>query len=284
MSEDHSVAVHEVGGTLALNNVGDPPKLLSYLRSNTMGEPLSLTSRKTRENTIISIAYACPSYLTGWNLGLQELELNPQGLLVQSRIATAQSSFRQANISSSSEIMHSRNRVHHSSLAHSKKPSIITYAHPYLLATYADNTLSFHLVRSTETHLSMSPGSRLLGHTASVSAAYIGERGKTVTVARGGDVRVWELEDALNSRGSDVSSVRLQPEMGKDRGARSCKNSPSNLVVLPDYTRSMSSRQEAGLGSARTDRGVSVVFDEERLIVLQDTSSASRSFLVYDFT
>ena len=285
MSQDHSIAVYDVSGTLSRqDDDGNSPRLLSYLSSNTTGEPLSLTSRKVRQNTIISIAYACPSYLTGWTLGLQELELNPQGVFIQSRIATAQSSHRRVNLSSSSDIMRARGRLRHGSLENSKKPSAITYAHPYLLATFADNTLGFHLVRSSNNHLSMSPEFRLWGHTASISAACIGERGKTVTVAQGSDVRVWDLEEAFNSEEFDVASVRLQPEKDRDKDGHSYKNYPSNLAVLPDYMRSMSNWQEARPGIVRSDRGVSVVFDEERLVVLQDASSATRSFRVYDFT
>ena len=163
--------------------------------------------------------------------------------------------------------------------------SSLSYSHPYLLASHPDNTLTLYLVTSTSSSLSISPGSRLWGHTSSVSGAHVGGRGKAVSVSSHGDeLRVWELEGGMASstvRKRLVTrelSVRIRPEEGF---------SSKNLDVLSNAI----SQRGPGLGLALEhkfeDLSVTrgwVGFDEENVIVLREKSQGSQALVVYDFS
>lgn len=171
---------------------GVKPHLLASLHSYTSWPPLTLSIRTTSAAIIASIAYSLPTYFQGYTIGLQELHLSPTtGTVTSSRITSALPQGFHSSLKS------------HSSSAHStflKPPTSLTYAHPYLLASHSDNTLTLYLCTSTATHLGLSPGRRLWGHTSSVAAAEITARGKAVSVSsRGDELRVWDLEGGLSS-------------------------------------------------------------------------------------
>ncbi|RFU24113.1 hypothetical protein B7463_g12227, partial [Scytalidium lignicola] len=166
------------------------PHLLASLHSHTSWPPVTLSIRTTSTTIIASIAYSLPTYFEGYTIGLQELHISPTtGTITSSRIATALPQGFHSSLKSSSMLAHS---------TFPEPPTSLTYAHPYLLACHSDNTLTLYLCTSTATHLGISTGGRLWGHTSSVAAAEITPRGKAVSVSsRGDELRVWDLEGGL---------------------------------------------------------------------------------------
>lgn len=67
------------------------PKILSSLRSHTVWPPLSLSLRRSAQNSIIAcIVYAFPLFVSGWSVGIQELRFSDDvDGVMDSRIATA---------------------------------------------------------------------------------------------------------------------------------------------------------------------------------------------------
>lgn len=261
----------------------ESPSLLSSLRSNTTWPPLTLSLRTSSSSLVASIAYALPTYLSGWSVGLQELRLTKDGTVIQSRlISAANQGFsplpsQSSSISEPSLPSHTRGV---SRLAYlTTRPTSLSYSHPYLLASHPDNTLTLYLVKSTESSLSISPGSRLWGHTSSVSGAHVGDRGKAVSVSlHGEEIRVWDLEGGINpstSRkklGPAEGSVRVTP--GKtDQNPR--KASSEGAVPF--------TRQSSGLQAMSTTKDW-VGFDDERVIVLREQGIGTQALVVYDFS
>ncbi|KAL8678382.1 MAG: hypothetical protein Q9224_007121, partial [Gallowayella concinna] len=189
----------------------EPPSLLSSLKSHTAWPPLSLAIRSSSTGVSTSIAYAMPTYTAGWSVGLQELRLSNDGTILESRLATPLSQgFRPLSAAKGRIQSTGRdastfviNRPSPRSTSPSAKPTSLSYTHPYLLAAYSDNTMTLYMVSSNAQELSIGPGKSLCGHTASVSGAHVGDRGKAVSVSAGGsDVRVWELEGGIKSSSS----------------------------------------------------------------------------------
>ncbi|KUJ09809.1 uncharacterized protein LY89DRAFT_538166, partial [Mollisia scopiformis] len=155
----------------AVPNVPDDtphPRLLASLKSHTSWPPLSLSIRTTPNTLIASIAYSLPTYLSGYTIGVQELHLSLiTGLVTFSRLTSA--------------LPQGFSSIHPSSSSSSPKntrPTTLSYSHPYILATHPDNTLTLYLCTSTSSNLSITPGTKLWGHTSEVSAAEITPRGK----------------------------------------------------------------------------------------------------------
>lgn len=233
----------------------DLPKLLFSFKSHTSWPPLALSIRPSGENLVASIAYALPTYISGWSVGIQEMRLSLEGELLDSRVATAlDSTFRSLSIPKRSQDEDA------SSMHIFAKPTSLSYSHPYLLVSHPDNTLTLYLVTSTGSSLSIGTGSRLWGHTSSVSGAEVGGRGKAVSVSsRGDELRVWELEGGMASAAlrrrlsTGELSVKINPERG-----------------LP-----------------HDDGAVSkgwVGFDEEKVVVLREKEQGRQALVVYDFT
>ncbi|KAL2353294.1 F-box domain-containing protein [Cryomyces antarcticus] len=266
----------------------DPPRLLYSLKSHTVWPPLSLCIRPSLQRITVSIAYCLPTYLFGWSVGIQELHLGLDGQLVDSRLASALAQgFRTVSASSpsspSGSILSEQALSPHSQ---AKQPTSLSYTHPYLLVSHPDNTLTLYLVTSTTSTLSISPGSRLWGHTSSISDAHVGGRGKAVSVSsRGDELRVWELEGGLASSASrrrlatGEMSVQVRPEQ---RVAEVQNLSPVAQAIA---------QRGSGLGLALEHRvdDLSVTrrwvgFDEENVVVLREKSQGSQALVVYDFT
>jgi hypothetical protein len=278
----------------------DPPQILHSLRSHTVWPPLSLSIRSSSANIIATIAYAVPTYLSGWSVGIQELWLSPDGALLESRLAISSSS---GNRTLSAILPQTTSPTTGALTLPSftaaspgySKPTSLSYTHPYLLVSHPDNTLTLYLVTSTDKSLFVSSGSRLWGHTSSVSGAHVGGRGKAVSVSsRGDELRIWELEGTNARRklaGANLS-VRIRPERRnevlepEDPHASPSEN---NLQSL----NSAMARRGAGLGlahearSSMEDLGVVrgwVGFDEENVVVLKEESAGRQALVVYDFT
>ena len=127
--------------------------------------------------------------------------------------STGQSRFLAAAIAAFTSTIGSLSTSTATELRHiHSKPTSLSYTHPYLLVAHPDNTLTLYLVTSTAQALSISAGSRLWGHTSSVSGAHVGGRGKAVSVSRRGDeLRIWELEGGFAS-----SAAKRRLAMGDD--------------------------------------------------------------------
>jgi hypothetical protein len=283
----------------------DPPQILHSLRSQTVWPPLSLSIRPSSNNIIATIAYAIPTYLSGWSVGVQELWLSPDGALLDSRLATSSTDSSRTLSATLPQTSTSPTRTlalpaFTAAAPGYSKPTSLSYTHPYLLVSHPDNTLTLYLVNSTDKSLSVSSGSRLWGHTSSVSGAHVGGRGKAVSVSsRGDELRIWELE-GTNARkrlaGANMS-VRIRPEKkhhdsGLHAHQPSEPKSKENQVGLESLNDAIA-RRGIGLGLAlearasMEDFGVVrgwVGFDEENVVVLREGSAGSQALVVYDFT
>ncbi|SMR48062.1 unnamed protein product [Zymoseptoria tritici ST99CH_3D1] len=284
------------------NSIPDPPRLLHSLKSHTVWPPLSISLRATSSTVLISVAYALPTYLSGWTVGIQELHLSPTGSLLQSRIASAiDQHYRPLAFTSRPIIQHLTPFSTTSSSApplalelkhiHSK-PTSLSYTHPYLLVSHPDNTLTLYLVTSTAESLSISAGSRLWGHTSSVSGASVGNRGKAVSVSRRGDeLRVWELEGGFGSTAarkrlaSGDLSIQIRPET-KASAMKDPTQAGLDLVHkksisgAADVSSDLDSDEEPELTLTRGWIG----FDDENVVLLKEQSQGRQALVVYDFT
>lgn len=275
----------------------DLPHLLSSLKSHTAWPPLSLTIRSSSSSIIASIAYAMPTYLSGWSVGLQELRISPEGNVLKSRIGSAliqgftplsftdAGSLSAASVSRLSPTKSGDMRT----MSPFTKPTTLSYTHPYLLAAHPDNTLTLYLVTSNSHELKIGSANRLWGHTSSVSGAHIGDRGKAVSVStRGNEIRVWELEGGTPSStsrkrglpGAEEVSVQVQPE----RRIRAVGHVADQRDVDP-------SMHQIGLGSSKandvdtlTTTKDLVAFDEEKVVVLREKNLGSQALVIYDFS
>ncbi|KAL8719045.1 MAG: hypothetical protein Q9225_003902 [Loekoesia sp. 1 TL-2023] len=265
----------------------DPPRLLTSLRSHTAWPPLSLAIRCSSTGISTSIAYAMPTYLEGWSVGLQELRLTNDGTILESRLATpldrgfiplSRSEYRSR--SSSPRLRSSFAEVSPRRMTSSSaKPTSLSYNHPYLLAAHSDNTMTLYMVTSNTQGLTIGPGTLLYGHTSSVSGAHVGDRGKAVSVsARSNDLRVWELEGGMlsgNSRRRVVGGETSVPIRSDD---------------LEGIMRSEDARHGNGTNTmAQRDTEEPILskgwlsFDEEQVVLLGEKSWGAQALIVYNF-
>ena len=269
------------------------PRLITSLKSHTAWPPLSLSIRYSRTSVYASVAYAMPTYLAGWSVGLQELHLTFDGTILESRLA---STFSQgfaslsppgadnpsSNLQSSMTSAGGRLDFQNPSFS---KPTSLSYNHPYLLAAHSDNTLTLYLVTSNAGEFSVGKGSRLWGHTSSVSGAHVGDRGRAVSVSRhGNDVRVWELEGGVDTRplksraATGNASVRIEVE--KENTGVYKYPAFQQTVCKHDHPTSAPGDQ---LDNDPVSKGW-VTFDEEKIILLSEQSQRGQALMVYDFT
>jgi hypothetical protein len=284
------------------------PRLLASLKSHTCWPPVSLSIRLTPSTIIGSIAYSLPTYFSGYTVGLQELHLCPKtGSMTSSRLTSAlpqgfSSILTSPNISSpsspgaSSPLPLRQSRPTTGSTA--TPPTSLSYAHPYILATHPDNTLSLYLCTSTSSSLSISEGTKLWGHTSSVSSAEITSKGKAVSVStRGNELRVWSLEGGFSSTSRARRDPRKSREYLRDRSVQVRQNlSPEapttdqGLREHVDQSDAMESNTSNTMNKHHvpeedyTARKHWVGFDDEVVIVLKEDESGSQALVVYDFT
>ena len=247
-----------------VNGILEPPKLLFSLKSHTSWPPLALAIRPSGQNLVASIAYALPTYLSGWSVGIQEMRLNFDGELLDSRVATAlDPTFRSLSIANFELSANRSQDEDSSSVQVYAKPTSLSYSHPYLLVSHPDNTLTLYLVTSTSSSLSIGAGSRLWGHTSSVSGAEVGGRGKAVSVSsRGDELRIWELEGGMAS-----AALRRRLTSGE-------------MSIRISAERSASQNDGAEMAISKGWIG----FDEERVVVLCEKNHGRQALVVYDFT
>lgn len=278
------------------------PTLLASLKSHTSWPPLSLSIRTTPTILIASIAYSLPTYLSGYTIGLQELHLSlSTGLIIFSRLASSlpqgfssllSSPSTSGTVSPVPDISPNPGSNLGGISGSNTRPTTLSYAHPYILATHPDNTLTLYLCTSSSTTLSISPGTKLWGHTSSVSSAEITPRGKAVSVStRGNELRVWELEGGFES----ASRKRLVSRAGLGKGLglkKSVRIRPE--ARTGDRGEVDGGVEEGGLGGGEMGGSVSadeiearkqwVGFDDEVVIVLKESGRGIQALMVYDFT
>ena len=272
-----------------------PPTLISSLKSQTAYPPISLAIRASSTSIVASIAYAMPTWTSGWSVGLQEIRISPGGDIIHSRMASAAS---QDTLSPASN-PGIRTPVHNNGtatldqrvvtgvrLALGSKPTSLSYNHPYLLSSHPDNTLTLYMVTSNTEELSIGVGSRLWGHTSSVSGAHVGDRGKAVSVsAVGNELRIWELEGGMSSSttrrraAAGEASVRVCSERDDATSGTRTENMPRtrlDAVAGPQLIR------ERAFDDSTVTHGW-VAFDEEKVVLLREKMLGTQALVVYDF-
>ncbi|RVX66804.1 hypothetical protein B0A52_08997 [Exophiala mesophila] len=246
---------------------GEPTSLqaLTKLQSDAKFGPTSVSLRKQGLGMIASIAYGFKRIGAGWCIGIQEISLTPIGT---SGVEDATERWEIGTRSTSSLPLpaHPQQR---------RPPQSLSYAHPFVIASLADNTIMSFLVTSTENQLEMSRGRRLWGHTAGISSVQVNSRGKAVSISqRGNEIRVWELEDVMTMAAHRRTSVQV-----KVVGS-----------AWAQITAALAQRAQ-GLGLAVSElrrgeeitRGRWVGFDEEQVVVLGERAS-TQVMSLYDFT
>lgn len=263
------------------------PHLLASLKSHTSWPPLSLSIRTTSSTIIASIAYSLPTYYSGYTIGLQELHLSTTtGTITFSRLSSALpqgfSSILSSILSSPSSGTSSPvsgNSRDNMGPGSNTRPTTLSYSHPYILATHPDNTLTLYLCTSTASTLHISPGTKLWGHTSSVSSAEITARGKAVSVStRGNELRVWELEGGFSS--STPSKNRRLSKRDAPTGERSVKIRPESKDGEIEGSRGALEGYSEEVGAQKRWVG----FDDEMVIVLKESEQGTQALMVYDFT
>jgi len=296
-AEERLVQQQSVPVPVPLLEQPSQPRLLASLKSHTSWPPLSISIRTTASTIIASIAYSLPTYLSGYTIGLQELHLSPiTGLISSSRLASALpqgfSSLLSPASSSPSSGTSTPTQSHPFNEGGGSRPTTLSYSHPYILATHPDNTLTLYLCTSTASSLTITPGTKLWGHTSSVSSAEITPRGKAVSVStRGNELRVWELEGGLSSSSAATSSSSQSKILASDKRRRKLED--RSVWIRPELKSSTAPGGELddGKGMVREqfeeeieERKRWVGFDDEMVIVLKESGRGTQALMVYDFT
>jgi hypothetical protein len=257
-------------------NEKDIWKEVAWLQTGRRHEcPPSLAIRRIGKEIAASVAYS--SELVGgtnWCLGVQEVRV------LADTDAARLPDLDYAPISQSNALHH-----HHRTLeawtsafpmhpAVDSRPKALSYSHPYLLAALPDNTLMVYLVTSTSNKLGLSEGSRLWGHTSGVSGVALNARGKAVTTsAKGGEIRVWDLEGLAQGITHGKTSIPLIPT-----------TQPSTNPSPANSKSSVNGDEKSGIDHDRLAFMRSwIAFDDEQVLVLGEGRS-ERRLARYDFT
>ena len=252
---------------------------VTRLQSDASFSPISLALRRAPGTIIATIAYSFNRLNSGWCMGLQEIRLNINGAVLNSRLASSldtpfDSQYQVRKKSRWEVSTRSTSSVPfplHPQLM--SPPTSLSYEHPFLISTLADNTIMSFLVTSNEKKLEISTGRRLWGHTSAVSVAEVNNRGKAVSISgRGDEIRVWELETVMMSGSHSRTSTEVR-----------AVDALSGVAVAM-------ARRGSGLGLALhemqrelelTRRWVG--FDEEQVVVLGERDQ-KQIMALYDFT
>ncbi|EXJ65813.1 uncharacterized protein A1O5_11054 [Cladophialophora psammophila CBS 110553] len=250
---------------------------IARLQSDASFSPISVALRRTPTQLIATVAYAFNRLQSGWCIGLQEIRLTTAGRLVDSRLASTigpAMDFRYTGWSKGDMTTQSTSSMPlplHPQLMN--PPTSLSYQHPFLIGTLADNTIMSFLVTSNDEKLEISSGRRLWGHTSAVSGAEVNNRGKAVSISsRGEEMRVWDLELVMTTETQPRTSTRITSINAFSRGAGLfARRSPSLGLALREI------RHELEL----TRRWVG--FDEEQVVVLGERDQ-KQIMALYDFT
>ncbi|KAE8134074.1 hypothetical protein BDV38DRAFT_256633 [Aspergillus pseudotamarii] len=269
--------------------------LLATLKAESMLAPMSLSVRVAGSEIIASIAYSFYHIGCGWSIGIQELHFNRGGQQISSRLTTTvDCQYGVIPLRPSSRAPDDQQPSLSSdlygwptgpSILHRQPPTSISYSHPYLLTSHADNTLTVYLVVSTTTNLHVKGGQRLWGHTTSVAAVQVSDHGKAVSVSsRGDEIRIWELEPLISYFGTqrilDEKSIQVSPD------SKQCRKY-ENFGVLSGLSRCEVNEDQSSSpkGSYELDRIRGCIgFDDERVLLLRERNIGNQLLEFYDFT
>ncbi|KAJ5126215.1 hypothetical protein N7526_008392 [Penicillium atrosanguineum] len=294
---------------LSLYNLGDQsheletivditrPHELASLKADNMVAPMTLSLRASASEIVATVVYSFFHIGCGWSQGIQELRFDKDGQQLDCRIAsTVDSQYGMRPLQGLSPSLMRRHSATVEtvdnedsapvvpSILHRQPPTSMSYSHPYLLTSHADNTLTMYLVVSDLESLFVRGGQRLWGHTSSVSAVQVTNRGKAVSVtSRGDEIRIWELETAVSSLGSrrpwkDENSIQVSPgnkrrmESVSAPMPKSIQRDLDGLGMVPSVPQEMSRMHEC------------VGFDEERVLLLREKQLGTQLLECYDFT
>ncbi|KIW93006.1 uncharacterized protein Z519_06855 [Cladophialophora bantiana CBS 173.52] len=250
---------------------------LARLQSDASFSPISVALRRTPTQLIATVAYAFNRLQSGWCIGLQEIRLTTAGRLVDSKLASTiglPMDLRYTGRTKDDMTTKSTSSMPlplHPQLMN--PPTSLSYQHPFLIGTLADNTIMSFLVTSNDEKLEISSGRRLWGHTSAVSGAEVNNRGKAVSISFHGDeMRVWDLEPVMTAETQPRTSTRITSVNAFSRGAGLfARRNPSLGLALREI------RNELEL----TRRWVG--FDEEQVVVLGERDQ-KQIMALYDFT
>lgn len=250
---------------------------VARLRSDASFSPVSLALRRTPGKIIVTIAYAFNRLHSGWCMGLQEIRLATHGRVLDSRLAsTIETSFDARHRGRDRWELITRSTSSTPLPLHPRlmsPPTSVSYEHPFLVCTLADNTIMSFLVISDENKLEIGSGRRLWGHTSAVSGAEVNNRGKAVSIScRGDEMRVWELESVMISGSQPRTSTKIQAVDSLSGLAPALARRGSGLgLALHELKRELE----------LTRRWVG--FDEEQVVVLGERGQ-KQIMALYDFT
>jgi len=265
------------------------PYQLASLKADNIVAPMTLSLRVSPFDIVATIVYSFFHIGCGWSLGIQELRLGKDGQQLDSRLTTTVDSqygvrplqglqFKKRRHSVAEPDDSQASIAPGPSILHQQPPTSMSYSHPYLLTSHADNTLTMYLVVSTSENLFVQGGRRLWGHTSSVSTVQVTNRGKAVSVSsRGDEIRIWELETAISSLGT-------RKPFKEDNGIQ--LSAGNKLGSEPDSPRTLSQ----DLNSVETNSQVlsrmqdCIGFDEERVLLLREKGVGTQLLECYDFT
>ncbi|RAL10774.1 WD domain protein [Aspergillus homomorphus CBS 101889] len=273
------------------------PTLLSSLEADSIMEPMSLSVRSAGSDVITSIVYSFYHAGCGWSLGIQESLFScSTGLQKETRLTTTvdsqygictplahscsgtdqSCSWVETNRKNTSRLRPAEPSIHHQ-----EAPTSVSYSHPYLLSSHTDNTLTVYLVMSTSAGLCIKGAQRLWGHTSSVSAVQVNERGKAISVSSQGDeIRVWELEGLVSAFGRQRArrhgnSIRICPGKKQSDISDLTPSSRAKDNSLPNTTQGPHSI---------TKISDCIRFDDERVLLLRGKKIDGQMLKSYDFT
>ena len=272
------------------------PRQLASLQADSILAPVSLSLRTTASEIVASIVYTFFHLGCAWSLGIQELRLSKSGQQIGSRLATTvdcqygikpQDMSRLGRRFSAAGSQLSRSGLHsvptEASIVHQEPPTSISYSHPYLLTSHANNTLTMYLVVSTSESLFIKGGQRLWGHTSSVSAVRVSDRGKAVSVSsRGNEIRLWELEavvSGLQKGLKEENSIQVTPESKQQKQWEDAQFVGGTIDRRVKEERSTLAEMGHRLVRVKSCVG----FDDERVILLREKEAGSQ-IECYDFT
>lgn len=274
------------------------PSQLASLKADNMVAPMTLSLRASAFEITASVVYSFFHIGCGWSLGIQELRFNKSGRQLDSRLASTVdsqygirplqplSSVRKRRHSATAEPADPQTSVTSSvpSIVHQRPPTSMSYSHPYLLTSHVDNTLTMYLVVSDSSSLFVRGAQRLWGHTSSVSAVQVTNRGKAVSVSsRGDEIRIWELETTVPSLNGgrplrEENSIQVSPEYQRRKQSRpGCALRDNRWEVGSLGLRSSATPELSQLQEC-------VGFDEERVLLLRERNVGTQLLECYDFT
>lgn len=272
-SQNKFLAIYQRDGKSAPGADRSAVSQMVRLQYGASFSPVSVCLRRTPGRIIAAAAYAFERLYSGWCLGLQEIQLTDTGGLVDSRLASTlekprhRKTMRQEKWNMSTRSTSSTPLPLHPQMM--SPPTSLSYQHPYLIATLADNTMMMYLVTSSDDRLEISSGRRLWGHTSAISRAEVNNRGKAVSISsRGHEMRVWELENVMMGT-QQRTSIQIEPVNRFNAGARRGSGLEIDSVEI-----------ERELEQFRRWVG----FDDEQVVVLSETNDQRQIMAMYDFT